>query len=220
MNKCPLCNHSTRSIHQKSFDIHFHYCSHCEFLYKDSSDRISSEEEKEIYDRHENSYEDERYIAYFERFLNASLLPYISNDACGLDYGSGPSPVLSTLLNKRYNHQMDIYDLYYHDIALDGNKRYDFITCTEVIEHIENPIETLSYFKSILKEDGILSMMTQFHRKDDDFFMNWHYMRDMSHISFFTEKTMQHIAEEVGLELIQCDGKRYMTFRNSNQHPE
>jgi len=210
---CQICNHPTKVIHQKSFNIDFRYCWHCEFLFKDPKDYITVEEEKVIYDRHENSIDDPRYIAFFQKFLEESLFPYIAPQSTGLDFGSGPQPVLATLLRDKYSYEMDLYDLHYHNIEIPQDKEYDFITCTEVIEHIDHPLDTFEFLKSHLKVGGVLAMMTMFHRKDEAFFMNWHYMRDMSHISFFTEKTLRYIAEILGLEVLYCDGKRHITFR-------
>lgn len=209
---CKLCGHATRTIHQHSFNIDFHYCNHCEFLFKDPKDYITKAAEKEIYDRHENDINDPNYQAFFEAFIEPSLLPFVKKDAIGLDFGSGPAPVLAQLLKHKYGFTMDIYDLFYHNLPLE-RAHYDFITCTEVIEHIDDPDGLMARFHELLVTGGILSVMTMFHRKDDAFFQNWHYMRDMSHISFFTEKTMVYLAHKHSFEIVYCDQKRYTTFR-------
>lgn len=213
MNKCIVCNQPTEVIKQRSFQIEYHYCENCEFLYKDPKFYISSDEEKAIYDSHENHVDDQNYIAYFQRFIDYSLLPFIGKEAKGLDYGSGPEPVLATHLRRSYGLDITLYDLFYHDVAIPKGATYDFITCTEVIEHIENPLEILQFFADHLKPGGVLALMTTFHKKDHEFFQNWHYMRDMSHISFFREKTLRYLAPKACLEVIKCDGKRYTSFR-------
>lgn len=37
-----------------------------------------------------------------------------------------------------------------------NNRQYDYILCPDVLEHLENPKETLKYLKTILKPDGYI----------------------------------------------------------------
>lgn len=62
-------------------------------------------------------------------------------------------------------------------------------------------------------EDGILRIMNILHPKDKERFVEWYYIRDMSHISFYTPKTMEVIVEKVGLKVIHANLNRYTTFK-------
>ncbi|NLT45618.1 MAG: class I SAM-dependent methyltransferase, partial [Thermotogaceae bacterium] len=64
-----------------------------------------------------------------------------------------------------------------------------------------------------LEDDGLLSIMTLFHPLDDQEFLDWYYMRDMSHISFYTSDTMKVISGIAGLDLVFTDNRRYTSFR-------
>ena len=55
--------------------------------------------------------------------------------------------------------------------------------------------------------------MTLFHNSDEEHFWKWHYIRDKSHISFYTPKTMEMIAQMIGLKMIFTNHVRYTTFR-------
>ncbi len=211
--KCKICGSKTRKFYDKQFDTDYFYCLECEFIFRDRAKIVSAEREKQKYDEHNNSYENEGYVNMFRDFLDSAVVPFILKGRDGLDFGSGPEPVLSQVLTREYNYNMKIYDLYYYKDDSYKNNKYDLLTCTEVVEHLKEPLEYFFHFKSLVKKGGIIGIMTLFHPKDDDKFCDWFYRRDVTHISFFTKKTMQKIADIVGLELIYCDDKRCMSFR-------
>ncbi|WP_343184988.1 class I SAM-dependent methyltransferase [Anoxynatronum sibiricum] len=190
----------------------YHVCEQCDFIFKEAADIINSDEELRIYNCHQNSIHDPRYVAYFERFLKDAVFPHMNYGRNGLDFGSGPSPVLAQLLERDHGYNMDVYDLFYAPEKVYVGKRYDLITSTEVVEHMRDPMEYFQLFRTLLKPDGILAVMTLFHRNDTNHFLNWHYVRDRSHISFYTPKTMQYMAEKTGLKMIHTNLERYTTF--------
>ena len=106
---CLLCGAETTRIHSKHAD--YHYCPEYEFLFKDARFLLTPEEELQEYDLHQNSLEDPRYIAYFARFLDSAVFPFVHEGRQALDFGSGPSPVLAQLLERDYGYTMDVYDL-------------------------------------------------------------------------------------------------------------
>lgn len=209
--KCRLCAGETITLcHPKIGD--YFWCQQCDYIYKDEKDYISDEAELEIYDQHHNSIEDPRYVAYFQKFIKCAIVEYASDGKVGLDFGSGPSPVLSMILEQDYGYAIDIYDKYYSPQPVYEKKQYALITSTEVVEHLKDPLEYFRLFKSLLKPQGIIAIMTQFHPQAEGKFINWHYMRDRSHVSFFTLTTMEFIAEKVGLRIVYTDNKRYITL--------
>ena len=111
---------------------------------------------------------------------------------------------------------VDIFDLYYAIDKVYVNKSYDLITSTEVIEHLNNPLETFELFNKHLKPNGILSIMTLFHPKNRDLFFDWHYIRDDTHVSFFTTKTLRVIAKMYDFKLIDTNDYRYAVFQKYN----
>ncbi len=210
---CKICGSETREFYDKQFDTNFYHCPNCEFISKDENSIISEVDELAIYNYHNNSIEDQHFVDYFKRFLDSAVMKHVGSGKKGLDFGSGPSPVLSMILERDYGYEMDIYDMFFSPEKTYIDKKYDLITCTEVIEHLKNPMEYFLLFKELLEGDGTLGIMTLFHANSDEEFCNWHYRRDRSHISFFTEKTMKVIGEKIGLELVFTDNNRYSVFR-------
>lgn len=220
VNNCKICGFETRLIEVKRDQTRYHYCNRCEYISKDSDCRVSVEQEFVIYDRHTNSIEDESYVAYFRNFINKTIVKYMPEGRKGLDFGSGPEPVLSELLKRDYGYDVDIYDKFYATEKIYEGKTYDLVTSTEVVEHMDNPIEYFKLFKSLLAKDGILAIMTQFHPKDDSKFEGWHYRRDESHISFYTPETISWIAKMVGLEVVFMDHHKNITLKLKSEEKD
>lgn len=213
MNACTICGMATESFTQDIFKVTYHSCPSCEFIFKDEADLVSVEAEHEIYETHENTIENEGYVAYLRRFLDHAVFPYADEIRKVLDFGSGPTPVFSMLLERDYGLHADIYDLFYSPEKIYEGKTYDVVTSIEVVEHLVNPLVQFEIMKKALKKDGVLAVQTQFHPKDVEEFRKWYYMRDRSHIAFYTRKTMEKIAELLELDLIYCDDVRYTAFR-------
>jgi hypothetical protein len=215
-NLCKICGNTTRQIHHKTFGV-YHLCQHCDFISKDKGDHISTHQALDIYDSHQNSIHDLVYVEYFTDFLDKAVFPFISSYRNGLDFGSGPSPVLAQMLRDTYGYNMDIYDLYYSPIKSYLDKTYDLISVTEVVEHLEDPMQYFSLFVEHCNEDGILAVMTHFHSKNEEEFLNWHYIRDRSHVSFFNVRTFEVIAKKMNLEIIYTDHKKYLTLKKMSK---
>lgn len=212
---CKICGEKTRTILHEKLKASYHCCSFCEFISKDENSMITQEKELKIYNSHNNSIEDVGYVNFLVEFLKDAVFKFVDKVEIGLDFGSGPSPVLAMLLERDYCIPMDIYDYFYAPQKIYQNKKYDLITTTEVVEHLKDPLYYFNLFKEHLKDDGVLAVMTLFHPENDKKFLDSHYVRDKSHISFFTPKTLKLIAEKTGLEMIYDNGQRYSTFRKA-----
>lgn len=211
-NYCKICGSETKELFQEKFNLNYFSCGYCEFISKDESSIITPIEELKIYNSHNNSIEDPRYVTYFKNFIHQAILEYCSPERKGLDFGSGPSPVLATILERDYGFSMDIYDKFYAVEKIYEGKKYSLITSTEVVEHLKNPIKYFQLFKDRVIERGTISIMTLFHPGNENEFLDWFYIRDMSHISFYTPKTMEYIGKRVGLKVIYTNELRYITF--------
>ncbi|MBN2300171.1 MAG: class I SAM-dependent methyltransferase [Acholeplasmataceae bacterium] len=216
MIACKICGKDTKSYsHPKTNEI-FHECKYCEFIFKDESHYISNDQELKIYDAHHNDDHNLGYVNFLMNFIDAAVLPYIKKGRV-LDFGSGPTPLLSKLIKKSGQFDVDIYDLYYAKQKIYENQEYDLITSTEVIEHLKYPMQTFKLFFQLLKPDGILSMMTLFHPHNQNEFFEWFYIRDKSHVSFYTQNTMRYIAKQIGFEFIYSNDYRYVVFKKKSE---
>lgn len=213
MKVCKLCKHKHLITYKHpKFDMTFHECLDCQVIYKDSCNYVSEEKEKMIYDQHQNSMENIGYVNYLKNFLDAAVFPFIQGGHV-LDFGSGPTPVLAQILNTHEAFDCDIYDYYYAKQEEVFQKKYDLITSIEVFEHLENPLVVLNKFYEILNEHGIVSIMTLFHPKNKQAFFEWFYIRDPSHITFYTTKTFENMAKATGFKIIDTNDYRYITLK-------
>lgn len=90
---------------------------------------------------------------------------------------------------------MRLYDSHYaaDKFALCGS--YDFITATEVVEHLAAPGAELQRLWDLLVPGGWLAVMTKLVI-DRARFSHWHYRRDPTHISFFCRYTWDYMARQ------------------------
>lgn len=204
---CPLCKSSNYYEFLLVKEPYFK-CSHCDLVYMDKKNYLSTEEEVTHYNFHQNSPLDENYRNFFRPMFD-DLISYFPESSKGLDYGCGPGPTLSVMLEEM-GHTVDIYDIHYYPNNSISNN-YDFITMTEVIEHLPNPSNVLQFLKARIREDGILAIMTYFMDDIKDF-KNWHYRRDPTHKCFYTKKTASFIANIYDFEILEWN-KKYCLYR-------
>jgi 2-polyprenyl-3-methyl-5-hydroxy-6-metoxy-1,4-benzoquinol methylase len=177
-------------------------------------DYLTADEERAFYDTHENSINDEGYV----RFLNVLVEPLLAliptatrPNLQALDYGCGPGPTLSTLL-EREGIACDDYDPFFANNFL--REKYDIITATECFEHFHHPAEELEKLSNLLAPNGYLALMTS-RWESAERFTNWHYTRDPTHVVFIHEKTIEFIAKKYNLNVALKDNKRVVIFQNN-----
>lgn len=203
---CKLCNNPVIKIDDARNSWEFFHCKKCEFIFKNDSDFVNSEDELKQYNNHNNTMDSPGYVEMFERFIADTFEEYKEEIKDVLEFGSGPGPVLSELL-KQKGFNVDIYDKYFSPQKVYKGKQYDLITSTEVIEHIEDPIAIFEFFRAS-KEWGYLALMTQFHTNDAQDFQKWWYKNDPTHICFFRPKTFEVLAQKNGFKVLKHDSKK------------
>jgi hypothetical protein len=215
---CAICNESTYSIHYttKRAKTTYHRCLSCGFTAKDPADILPDQEEFLLYQQHNNSISDQGYVSFLSDFLHQAALPFARGKSC-LDYGSGPEPVLKQILERDHGCAVDIYDKFYAPECVFEGKTYDLITCTEVLEHIRDPLGVFAVFRKAMHELSVLSLMTWFRPASDSEFLQWSYIRDATHIAFYTMDAVQRIADQFDLRIIHSDYSRHVTLmKNGN----
>jgi methyltransferase family protein len=173
-------------------------CKNCELIFVPEKYFLSSTAEKAEYDLHINNPADQGYRKFLSRLFNP-MQKLLSPESHGLDFGSGPGPTLSVMFEEA-GHNMTIYDKFYANEPEALKKRYDFITATEVVEHLHTPHKTLEKLWQCLNPSGKLGIMTKLAR-DHDAFTTWHYKNDLTHVTFFSHKTFTWLAETWKAEL-------------------
>lgn len=202
---CPLCQTSRpHSFFEEFFQDKrdFFRCPVCLLVFVPLQQFLTAAEEKAVYDQHENSPHDVNYRGFLER-LFIPLSNYLAPHSHGLDFGSGPGPTLSVMFEEA-GHAMHIYDPFYAPDIKPLQQTYDFITATEVVEHLHQPGRELDRLWACLNAGGILGVMTK-RVVSQDAFSSWHYKNDPTHVSFFSLDTFQWLAERWEAELIIAD---------------
>lgn len=209
MKSCPICQSSCAMESDQKNRI-YHICSSCRFTFLDKKFHISSDEEKKRYELHNNDPEDQGYRKWLSAFIDQAVKPYAASGSMILDYGSGPEPVLASLLREE-GYSVQIYDKYFAPQEVSGS--FAMITSTEVIEHVDDPIALLKKMKSLVIRGGHVSLKTSFRPSGDGDFFKWWYREDSTHISFFTVASIEKMAEITGFSVRFCDNRSVMVLQ-------
>ncbi|EQC47525.1 methyltransferase domain protein [Bacteriovorax sp. Seq25_V] len=174
-------------------------------IQQDESTLLSFEQEKERYSHHNNDSEDPGYIKFLKQ-LTDPLLDYIDKDARGLDFGCGPGPTISKILAEE-NISCDNYDpAFFPDKELLATT-YDFVTSSEVFEHLHQPREVIENVWSLVRPGGLLAIMTVFYPGNQDEFPKWWYKNDPTHVCFYNEQVFEYIANKLNAEILSMNKK-------------
>jgi len=195
---CILCNSTQVSDFCRLGERVYFRCGQCRLAFLDPRQMPDASTEKAQYDLHQNNPDDPDYRAFLRRLGNP-LMEKLAPGSYGLDYGCGPGPALATLFGER-GFVMEIYDpVYFNDDSV-LEEPYDFVTCTEVVEHFHSPREEFLRFDSLLHRGGWLGIMTSWLTDEIDF-SRWHYPRDPTHVCFYSAETFSWWARENGWHL-------------------
>lgn len=198
-NCCPLCLGNRVSFFSKDQNRDYYRCFDCKLVFVLSEDFLSAKDEKKKYDHHQNSIENSGYCHFLDRLL-IPMQSYLKSGAMGLDFGSGPGPTLSILMEQR-GYDISIYDYFYENNPKVFEQKYDFITSTEVIEHLHDLRSELDRLWQHLKINGVLGLMSAFIPENEPF-NRWYYIRDLTHVRFFSRESFRWLAQNWGAEVI------------------
>lgn len=199
---CPLCCGNDVVSFFDDKIRKYRRCNTCQLVFVPKKYWLGVEDEKAIYDLHQNDAHNAGYRQFLSR-LSTPLLEKLNSNQQGLDFGCGPGPALSNLFAEQ-GHQMDLYDPFYYNNPAVFDKKYDFICATEVVEHLRDPHHQWAVLFGMLHESGWLGIMTKMVR-DKQAFINWHYIRDLTHICFYSRATFHHLAECFNAKLYFVD---------------
>lgn len=203
---CPLCSSNEIAYYHADKKREYWRCSVCQLIFVPKAFHLSALEEKSIYDLHINDPSDLGYRTFLQRFIDPLVNQLCLNSntnnrkPLGLDFGCGPGPTLSLMLQELGFDCVD-FDIYYaNDKSLLKPDYYDFVTSTEVVEHLSQPYHVFNCMFSLLKPNGSLAIMTK--RSDTlERFKTWHYIQDPTHICFYNEASFNWIAQQFSMSV-------------------
>ncbi len=191
---CRIClNHSSKidvPVQRRKFC----YCDNCGLIFVPEENWVSVEEEKERYEKHNNTPENKGYVKYLGQV--AEIVGKLKKTSPRiLDFGSGKSAVLTGIL-KEHGLDCTAYDpLFDINTDIDG-QLYDIIILCEVIEHLRNITDELARIKKLLKADGTLIIRTRLYPSKAKI-AEWWYGQDKTHINFFSRRTIDEVARKL-----------------------
>ena len=96
---------------------------------------------------------------------------------------------------------MTLQDLYYAPDRAVLSHSYDFITMSEVVEHLAEPGNVLDALWATLNPQSWLGSMTK-RVRNPEAFKTWHYIMDPTHICYFSVSTFEWLAKRWSAKLI------------------
>lgn len=191
---CPLCLADAVGDFAVVGGREYGECAHCGLIHLAPDRWLDPEAERARYALHRNSPQDPGYRAFLSR-LSLPLVERLTPGALGLDYGAGPGPTLSGMLEE-HGFRVEVYDPFFAPDERPLDRVYDFVTCTETIEHFYHPAEEFARLERMLRPAGWLALMTELD--GDEPFEEWWYVRDPTHVCFYRADTMTWIAKRFG----------------------
>jgi 2-polyprenyl-3-methyl-5-hydroxy-6-metoxy-1,4-benzoquinol methylase len=195
---CPLCAaRENAPFHRDARRVYLR-CGRCELVFVPPIHFLSPGQEKAEYDLHQNNVDDPGYRRFLAR-LAEPLLAKLSTASRGMDFGCGPGPALAAMMQEA-GHKVTLYDPFYYPHDECFSRSYQFITATEVVEHLHAPGRELERLWALLEPGGYLGVMTKLVL-DAEAFARWHYKNDPTHVCFFSDETWNWWAALKGAEL-------------------
>ena len=201
---CPLCQTlDTGGFYQDKYRDYFR-CSACSLVFVPSEQFLSRDKEKAQYDSHQNSPDDPQYRQFLSR-LFIPLEKRLTKGSCGLDFGSGPGPTLSVMFEEA-GHYVSLYDAFYAPDISVFDKKYDFVTTSEVVDDVNNKRCEVILIWNGLRPQCCLGIMPKLGF-DREAFAQWPYKSEPTHICFYSQATCRWLADlwNVQVEFVDKD---------------
>jgi SAM-dependent methyltransferase len=194
---CTLCDRDASPVVSRrvgGVERRFFRCPGCLLIFLDPRQQPSDETARWRYMQHTNDPAEPGYRAFLLD-LARPCFEAVGPEATCLDYGCGPTRAMVSVFAEQ-GRQLEVYDPLFFPQWPD--KTYDLIVCCEVLEHFNEPREELPRMLSLLKPGGLLAVRTSLWDEAIDL-GSWRYMADLTHVSFYHRKTVEHIVSCYGL---------------------
>lgn len=151
----------------------------------------------------------------FSHFVRSLVFGALDRTGQFLDFGGGYGLFVRRMRDLGVNFKL--YDAHCENIFAKGHEvdiaspsNFELLTAFEVVEHLENPLETFETFKRLSKN---ILFSTCIVPEPAPTIGNWWYYAPEhgQHICFYTRRSLQVIATRLGLNLYSHDDTHYMT---------
>lgn len=221
MIKCKICNEKSNKIFSSNlilnkYTANYFKCSNCGFTFIDNPFWLDEAYKNPI---HEIDNGILKRNIKFSNILSKLIRSEFNSNLNFLDYGGGYGIFTRLMRDKGFNFFS--YDKYALNLISKEftihklkDESFEIITLLEVLEHQENP---LKFLNKILTHTKNIFISTEIIDKDIKKIDDWHYFAPLAgqHISFFSVRSLEIIAEKYQLNLIT--DKKCMHFLTSKE---
>ena len=198
MKTCTVCKNNKIEFFLNIENLDYWQCKLCKATMLSPIHHISSNKEKKHYLKHNNEIDDTRYRDFLTNLIEPLKDKICVNDI-GLDYGCGYAPALADIL-KKDGFNIELYDPFFFKNENIFFRKFNFITCSEVVEHFFKPYEEFNKIDGLPAGKSWFAVMTSF-MTEDYLFKNWYYRRDPTHVVVYKKITFKVIANQRNWEL-------------------
>jgi hypothetical protein len=211
MKTCPLCLETKSELFftKKKSQKNYWDCANCKLIFLDEQSILATEQEFQHYHTHNNDIHDPRY-QHFVSDITDYVKSNLKSDTVGLDYGAGPGPVITHVLQEA-GYSLEVYDPYFHPHKEVLQRKYDFIVSCEVMEHFNRPAAEFAKLSLLLNENSPLILKSHFYKDEIDF-PTWYYHADPTHISFYRKDSLEWIRSAFAFKKLEILSDRLCVF--------
>ncbi|MHB8913397.1 MAG: class I SAM-dependent methyltransferase [Minisyncoccota bacterium] len=206
--KCNICNSTTELLFTKKilgkYEAEYFQCKECDFIQVKNPHWLHEAYESAI------SSLDTGLVSrnlYFSPITEKLLLKYFDYHKRFIDYGGGYGLFVRLMRDKGFDfyrqdpYCQNLFALYFDVSDLkEVTEKFELLTAFELFEHLEHPITEIE--RMLTLSDSIL-FSTELQPDNIKNHEDWWYFSPESgqHISFYTKKSLESIAEHFGLTL-------------------
>lgn len=210
---CKICNAESNVIFSKKillkYDVKYHQCKACGFIQPDEPFWLPEAYQKAISDMDTGIFV--RNIKN-KKMVSFLLRLYFNKKERFLDYGAGYGIFVRMMRDDGFDfwgtdeYASPLFSTAFDIKNLNNNtEKFEAITCFEVFEHLENPLEEIK--KMLVYSDSIIfstSLSDNVYAKNGtEGLKNWWYISEETgqHISIYSYRSLEIIAKKFGLNL-------------------
>jgi pseudouridine kinase len=129
-----------------------------------------------------------------------------------VDWGSGPNPLGAELLGRRGIETLPWDPLFAHR-QTPWKDAFDLVLCIETAEHFAEPRRDFRSIADCLKPGGWAFVHTHIAPQKDDDFLGWWYIQDITHLSFYSERSLRILSDIGSLAFIALEENNLAVLR-------
>lgn len=195
--------------------IYYRRCTMCGFAFTDEFDDWSADAFLEYIYNSGYIYVDPDYVS--ARPLSnatavADTLRAARESIAILDFGGGNGAFASHLVSQGFS--ATTYDPF-SGFTERPSRRFDFITCFEVMEHTPFPARTAAEMCDLLADEGVILFSTLTQPADfDQQQLHWWYAGPRNgHVSLYSRESLAILFQQLGLQLFSISDLVHVAFR-------